>query len=314
MQDSILDKPIEELWSDWGLLDGMVLPLRKPSISLAIEHALAVPLAVRINELSVADKNGTRKYASFDDQQSKNIYFPSKIAMNSPYSTTAIDTLLLDYTAEHGNIDELFTIHPDFVTYNLSVGIDSSSTQQQYRITNNTQLNMDLGIDIPVEFNENVHLAFSDTIHDIDLTTLQLDSLLAELEFVEKVERAELKLLLGISNWIPFNINGTFTFYNENYELVQLSSMESESLVLSIDCPTDIDSANGIVLSPKENTITLSVVKEDFNLLASVKHIVFTASLGDNEYPVALTPNAALQIYAGIDTEIKAIIDIANLF
>ena len=314
MQDSVSDKPIEDLWSDWGLLDGMMLPLRKPTISLSIEHALSVPLVVRLNELNVADKSGTRRYASFYQAHNTNIYFPSDIALNSPYSTTTIDTILLDYTEEHGNIDELFTIHPDYITYNLNVGIDSSSTQQQYRITNNTSLEMELGIDIPVEFNENVHLAFSDTIQNIDLTTLQLDSLLAEVEFVKDIEKADLKLLLGVCNWIPFNISGTFTLYNENNEAVQLSSMEDTFLSLTIPCPTDIDAVSGIVQSPEETTISLSIVKEDFDLLASVKYIIFTANLGENEDPVALTPSSALHISAGIDTEIKAVIDMEKLF
>ena len=61
---------------------------------------------------------------------------------------------------------------------------------------------------------------------------------------------------------------------------------------------------------PLSSTIT----KEDFESLASVKYIVFTAKLGDNPYPVALTPNSAIKIRAGVTTKLKAIINMEKLF
>ncbi len=314
LSDSVIDKPLQNLWSDWNLLDGMVLPIRKPSITFTIEHGLSIPLAIDFNELSVSTIDGTRKYATFDGAESTRLAFPSKIPLNSPYTTTTTDTILLDYTDAHGNIDELFTIHPDLVSYNYNIGIDSTSTQKQYRITHNTNFYMNLGIDLPIEFNPNVQISYSDTIRDIDLTTLQLDSLLSEIEFVEDLETAELQLLLNISNWIPFNVSGSFTFYNASNQTVTLSDMDKESIELTITCPTIVNTETGIVEAPKETNIFLRITKEDFESLASVKYIVFTAKLGDNPYPVALTPNSAIKIRAGVTTKLKAIINMEKLF
>ena len=264
--------------------------------------------------MSVSTIDGTRKYATFDGAESTRLAFPSKIPLNSPYTTTTTDTILLDYTDAHGNIDELFTIHPDLVSYNYNIGIDSTSTQKQYRITHNTNFYMNLGIDLPIEFNPNVQISYSDTIRDIDLTTLQLDSLLSEIEFVEDLETAELQLLLNISNWIPFNVSGSFTFYNASNQTVTLSDMDKESIELTITCPTIVNTETGIVEAPKETNIFLRITKEDFESLASVKYIVFTAKLGDNPYPVALTPNSAIKIRAGVTTKLKAIINMEKLF
>ena len=314
LSDSVIDKPLQNLWSDWNLLNGMVLPIRKPSITFTIEHGLSIPLAIDFNELSVSTIDGTRKYATFDGAESTRLAFPSKIPLNSPYTTTTTDTILLDYTDAHGNIDELFTIHPDLVSYNYNIGIDSTSTQKQYRITHNTNFYMNLGIDLPIEFNPNVQISYSDTIRDIDLTTLQLDSLLSEIEFVEDLETAELQLLLNISNWIPFNVSGSFTFYNASNQTVTLSDMDKEFIELTIACPTIVNTETGIVEAPKETNIFLRITKEDFESLASVKYIVFTAKLGDNPYPVALTPNSAIKIRAGVTTKLKAIINMEKLF
>ena len=314
LSDSVIDKPLYELWADWQLLDGMVLPIRKPSITFTIEHGLSIPLALDFNELSVSANDGTRKYATFDGAESTRLTFPPKIPLNSAYTTTTTDTILLDYTDTNGNIDELFTIHPDLISYNYNLGIDSTSSQEQYRITQNTDFHMNVGIDFPIEFNPNVHISYKDTIRDIDLSSLQLDSLLSEIEFVEELETAELQLLLNINNWIPFNISGSFAFYNASNQIVTLSYMEKESIDITIGCPTAINIGSGIVESPKETNIILQVKKEDFEPLASIKYIIFTAELGDNPYPAALIPNSALEIRAGVATNLKAIINMGKLF
>lgn len=313
-QDSLINYPIQNLWNDWCKLTDMVLPLRKPSIRLYIEHALSIPLSIQLKELSVSNTLGERRYATFYNQRETKLNIPAAIAITAPYNATTVDSIVLDYTEESGNIDELFTIHPDNFTYNLSLGIDTTSPQKQFRVTENTNIHMDVAIDIPVEFNENVHLSLSDTLRDIDLTTLQLDSLLSEVEFVNELQEAHLKLFLAIQNSIPFNISGSFTFYNSSHEIVKLSSMEDDILQLTINCPDKISETTSTVIEPKETIITLDIHKEDFEQLSTVKYIIFNATLGDNEYPVTLKPNYKLSIHAGVDTDICAIIDLKKIF
>jgi hypothetical protein len=170
---------------------------------------------------------------------------------------------------------------------------------------------MKLNIHIPVEFNENVHFAYCDTIHDVDLSTFQLDSLLAEAEFVRDVEKAELKLYLDIENWIPFNIESVVEFYTADNELIQLSSMENDYIDLVLTQPNTI--INGLVSEPSTNQIILNVTKQDFEKIAATDHIVLKAKLKDNNTVVKLSPEAAVVIKAGVTADIKAIIDVNGM-
>ena len=231
--------------------------------------------------------------------------------MDAPYDATTIDSIRLDYTESNGNIDELLTIHPDKVSYDYLIGIDSTSTQQQYRITNNTHLEMELDINIPFEFKENVHFAYTDTIRDVNLTAFQLDSLLAEAEFVEEIEKAELKLYLTIENWIPFNIEALVTFFTADGNTVTISSMTNDRMELMLQQPESI--VDGLVSKPSTNQIILNVTTEDFEKIASIDHIELQAKLKDNNTVVKLTPDAAVIIKAGVTADVKAIINVDNI-
>ena len=311
LQDSILDYPIEKFWDGWKAFDGTVLPLNRPSILFTIEHGFSVPLAATVNALNVSSKDGEYRHATFDGSKTKTFHFPSKIAMDAPYDATTIDSIRLDYTESNGNIDELLTIHPDKVSYDYLIGVDSTSTQQQYRITNNTHLEMELDINIPFEFKENVHFAYTDTIRDVNLTAFQLDSLLAEAEFVEEIEKAELKLYLTIENWIPFNIEALVTFFTADGNNVTISSMTNDRMELMLQQPESI--VDGLVSKPSTNQIILNVTTEDFEKIASIDHIELQAKLKDNNTVVKLTPDAAVIIKAGVTADVKAIINVDNI-
>ena len=308
LQDSILNRPIESFWEGWKAFDGTILPLNKPSIFFTIEHGFSVPLAATVNALNVSSKAGEYRHATFDGAKSKTFHFPSKIAMDAPYDATTIDSIRIDYHESNGNIDELLTIHPDYVSYDYQIGIDTTSEQQQFRITNNTHLNMNLKIHMPFEFKNNVHFAYCDTMRDINLTAFQLDSLLAEVEFVEDIEKAELKLYLTIENWIPFNIEALVTFMNEDGTAVQLSSMEADKLELRLQQPKTI--VDGFVTEASTNQIILNVTQNDFEKIASVKSIEIQAKLKENNTVVKLTPEAAVNIKAGVTADLKAIVNI----
>ena len=307
LQDSILNRSILSMWPGWKAFEGTILPITKPNILFTINHGFSVPLVATLNSLSVLSENNESRSASFNGAHSKTFTFPSKIAMDAPYNATTTDSLRIDYTDANGNIDELFTIHPDYISYDYQIGIDSTSNQKQFRITNNTDLNMELNIHIPFEFNKNVHFSYCDTIHDVNLTTFQLDSLLLEAEFVQDVEKAEIKLYLDIENWIPFNIEGHVKFYNNENEVIQLSSMEEDHINLTLQQPMDI--VNGIVTKPSTNQIVFNVNKSDFENIASTEYIVLKAQLKDNNTIVRLTPEAAVTIKAGITADIKATIN-----
>ena len=315
IRDVMTETLISDFWSGWKLFNDWVLPISEPSIKLFVDHSLAVPLVINLKHLYVLSENGERRSLTFDDsftQTAKTIHLPSQIAVTDPLDKRASDSIILDYTPENGNLDTLFTIHPHKLAYELDVTADSCTEMKQFRITNNTDINLTAAMNIPFAFNKNVQITYRDTIDNINLTQLQLDSLLAETQIIKKLESAVLQLIVVVENTIPFNIKGELTLYNANNEVVTLSSMQSSSLNLSINYPEDI--TNGIVTKPSINTLpVLTITEEDFEALSSIKYIVLDAKLGDNIDAVQLTPKAALRIQLGIVADVDAIIDLEEM-
>lgn len=315
MRDEMEERPIHELWDGWNLFNGWVLPVSEPSVKFIVDHTLAVPMKVNLRHLYTRSENGELRNATFDASQtalSKSIHWPMQISVSDPLDKHAYDTILLDYTLENGNIDNLMSIHPYSVSYAFYIETDTTSNIQQFRITDNTNINLAAILSIPFAFNENAQISYSDTIKNIQITSLQLDSLLQEAQYIQDVEEAELTLYFAIHNNIPFQVQGQFTFYNANDEMVKLSTMKDYTLHIALDYPQAV--TNGVASAPSENHFTLKVDKEDFDALASIKYIVFDAALGENGDAVCITPDAAVTIQLGVTTKVNATINLQELF
>lgn len=315
MRDELAERPLHELWDGWQVFDNWILPVSEPSVTFVVDHTLAVPMIVNLRHLYTQSKEGERRDATFDEsntQRSKHIHLPAQIAVTDPLNKHAYDTILLDYTAENGNIDTLLTIPPHSISYAFDVEADTTTDMKQFRITDNTNINLDAILHIPFAFNDSVHITYSDTIYDVDLTQLQLDSLLQQAALIDTLEDSELQLYVVVENSIPFAISADFTFYNAHNEVVQLSTMDEPSFKIAIDNPNAV--TDGIATESSRNHLALIRIKqEDFDTLASITHIVFDATLGDNYDSVKLTPDAAIRLQLGVTANIKAIIDLNEI-
>ena len=323
MHDEMVNRPITELWSGWEFFENWILPVSEPSVKFEIDHTLGLPLAVNLHNLSVESKNGERRYATFDtehQQTSTTLRLPNKIAMDAPLDYRAHDTILLDYTDERGNIDTLFSITPQNISYAFTINTDNTSNESQFRITDNTDINLNVMIEVPFTFNDGVQIIYHDTIDSLNITELLLDSLFQETQLVEEITDAELQLMAVIENTIPFAIEGEFTLYDSNNQIIQLSSMHNDannaqdsSIHISILCPENI--VDKVVVEPSTTHLSLLTIREeDFELFESVEYITFTAKLGNNQHVVDLTPEAAVRIKLGIAADVEAIIDLEEIF
>lgn len=312
-----------ELWSGWEFFENWTLPVSEPSVTFAIDHTLGLPMAINLQHIYVDSKDGNRRYATFDtehQERSTTIRRPNHIAMDAPLNYRAYDTILLDFHDERGNIDTLFSITPHTVSYAFTVQTDNTSNEKQFRITDNTDINMDVMIEVPFTFNEGVQIAYHDTIDSVQITGFGLDSLLHETQVIKDVPNAELQLLAVIESTIPFTIEGTFTMYDATHQIVQLSSMHDTvnntadtAIHVHIPCPENI--VDKVVMEPSITNATLITIREeDFERLEQVEYITFTATLGDNKHTVHLTPEAKLRMKLAIAADVEAIIDLEEIF
>ena len=314
MRDTQHQTPIASLWSGWEWFENWLLPVNEPVVHVEVEHSLGLPMVAQLDYLYVESKDGERRDATFDEakqEKSKIIHIPSQIAMDDPLEKRAHTHLQLDYTDTLGNIDTLFTITPHTLSYSFSVAADSTSDIKQYRITDNTDINLATTIRIPFAFNEGVQLSYSDTLSEIAISEFSLDSLLQSLPIEEDSLALTLKLYMVVENGIPFEVACNFMFLDENNDVVTLSRMTDSVATLKLDYPTVIASK---VTEPSINHISLELDDDDFDLLASVRSIVFTAALGNNMDAVELNPDITVNVKLGVAADVKAIIDLSELF
>jgi hypothetical protein len=314
MRDTQHQTPIASLWSGWEWFENWLLPVNEPVVHVEVEHSLGLPMVAQLDYLYVEPKDGEPRYATFDEakqEKSKIIHIPSQIAMDDPLEKRAHTHLQLDYTDTLGNIDTLFTITPHTLSYSFSVSADSTSDIKQYRITDNTDINLATTIRIPFAFNEGVQLSYSDTLSEIAISEFSLDSLLQSLPIEEDSLALTLKLYMVVENGIPFEVVCNFMFLDENNDVVTLSRMTDSVATLKLDYPTVIASK---VTEPSINHISLELDDDDFDLLASVRSIVFTAALGNNMDAVELNPDITVNVKLGVAADVKAIIDLSELF
>lgn len=314
MRDTQHQTPLTGLWAGWEWFENWLLPVSEPIVHAEVEHSLGLPMVAHLDYLYVESKDGERRDATFDEakqEKSKIIHIPSQIAMDDPLEKRAHTHLQLDYTDTLGNIDTLFTITPHTLSYSFSVASDSTSDIKQYRITDNTDINLTTTIRIPFAFNEGVQLSYSDTLSEIAISEFSLDSLLQSLPIEEDSLALTLKLYMVVENGIPFEVACNFMFLDENNDVVTLSKMTDSVATLKLDYPTVIASK---VTEPSINHISLELDDDDFDLLASVRSIVFTATLGNNMDAVELNPDITVNVKLGVAADVKAIIDLSELF
>lgn len=314
MRDTQHQTPLTSLWAGWEWFENWLLPVSEPIVHAEVEHSLGLPMVAHLDYLYVESKDGERRDATFDEakqEKSKIIHIPSQIAMDDPLEKRAHTHLQLDYTDTLGNIDTLFTITPHTLSYSFSVATDSTSDIKQYRITDNTDINLTTTIRIPFAFNEGVQLSYSDTLSEIAISEFSLDSLLQSLPIEEDSLALTLKLYMVVENGIPFEVACNFMFLDENNDVVTLSRMTDSVATLKLDYPTVIASK---VTEPSINHISLELDDDDFDLLASVRSIVFTATLGNNMDAVELNPDITVNVKLGVAADVKAIIDLSELF
>ena len=171
----------------------------------------------------VKDSNGKQVNATFDGKNylRKRFTEGEYLTLKSEIGDSATMHVLFDKDPARGRIDQLFTVQPDYLGYKFAIDFDRYESPQ-IRITNNTDIRIDAACELPFMFNEGVRLGYADTIANIDLSMIALDSLMGYLpEVVDTVEEAKLTVALQIENTIPLQVKGAFVCLDENNNVIK---------------------------------------------------------------------------------------------
>ena len=283
---------IATYWSPWNTLQDLCLPFAEPRVDMQVTTQVAGAINLYGDYLFTENKQGERVYATFDDEGKTNLKedFNNKyLPLDSEIGESVTMHALFDKEPERGHIDRLFAIRPDMIGYKFSVDFDRQATPQ-VRLTPNTSIKLDAVCNLPMIFNEGVSLGYTDSIKGIDLSMLDLDSLLKDVEMIDTLEKASAKLVIKFENSIPLQFKGVLTCLDENDNEIMIIDPKTEKpqpLLLTendtilIAAPEFTKEGHDWKITPLESVEVINVDREDLETLRQIKTIEFQAWMDD---------------------------------
>lgn len=278
---------IATYWSPWNTLQDLRLPFAEPSVDMLVTTQVAGAMIMEGDYLYTENEQGEKAYATFDGEQSlykffnKNEYLP----LSSPIGAEKTMHILFDKDPSRGHIDQLFAIRPDQIGYKFAVKFNEQETPQ-IRLTKNTSIKIDAVCNLPMILNEGVSLGYSDKIKGIDLSMLDLDSLLKDVEMIDTLEEASAKLVIKFENSIPLQFKGMLTCLDENDNVIIDPKTEkplllTENDTILIAAPEFTKDGHNWNITPLESVEVINVDREDLETLRQIKTIEFYAWMDD---------------------------------
>ena len=278
---------IATYWSPWNTLQDLRLPFAEPSVDMLVTTQVAGAMIMEGDYLYTENEEGVKAYATFDGKQSlykffnKNEYLP----LSSPIGAEKTMHILFDKDPSRGHIDQLFAIRPDQIGYKFAVKFNEQETPQ-IRLTKNTSIKIDAVCNLPMILNEGVSLGYTDRIKGIDLSMLDLDSLLKDVEMIDTLEEASAKLVIKFENSIPLQFKGMLTCLDENDNVIIDPKTEkplllTENDTISIAAPEFTKEGHDWNITPLESVEVINVDREDLETLRQIKTIEFHVWMDD---------------------------------
>ena len=317
---------IADSWKPWNDIMKLRLPFADPSVDLQATTQIAGAMIMEGDYLYTKNAQGETAYATFDEKETKHSLYkwftPNEyLPLNSPIGAEATMHVLFDKDPERGHIDKLFAIRPDKIGYKFSVKFNQQETPQ-IRITKNTSIKLDAVCNLPMIFNQGVELAYADTIKGIDLSMLDLDSLLSDVDMVDTLEKASAKLVIKIENSIPLQFKGVLTCLDENNNVI-INPKTNEPFLITendtivIGAPQYEFNNHTWQGTALESVEVVNVDREDLETIQRIKSIAYHVSLDDESlayayeqglFNVKLTADNHLRIKLAVGANVEGVL------
>ncbi len=141
------------------------------------------------------------------------------------------------------------------------------------------------------------------TIDCIDIEEYVIESLLSDLELAENIAVKQLKLIMNITNTIPFDIEGEAVLLDEN-DLPLDFNLTSEGNKIHISGPSKVE--NGVIITPTVSNLTIDITQDKYDELLKLKKVIFNAKLGNNTAYVRVLDKSGLKIRLGVGAHVAA--------
>ena len=279
---------IATYWEPWNTLRDLRLPFAEPKVDMHVTTQVAGALVMYGDYLYTKNTQGEEAYALFNGEKTLEKHFTSKeyLTLDSEIGATTTNMCVtFDKDPARGQIDRLFSIRPDMIGYKFHVDFNRQATPQ-VRLTPNTSIKVDAVCNLPMIFNEGVSLGYSDKIKGIDLSMLDLDSLLKDVEMIDTLEEASAKLVIKFENSIPLQFKGMLTCLDENDNVIIDPKTEkplllTENDTILIAAPEFTKDGHDWNITPLESVEVINVDRDDLETLRQIKTIEFHAWMDD---------------------------------
>lgn len=312
---------IAEQWSDWENIKNLKVRFKKPRIELRAIHDIESKnqnkgLDVTLDELYVADEQGTKVYARFgDSDQDKS---RTETLYNMPITNPRGDEVFTFWYTGHdgkhdGDIDRMFDIRPDSICYKYHIDLKNEDPAQQFCLNHDTKIHLDAIIVLPAEFKENSYFEYSDTA-DVDFSSIHSDSIKDGSDFIDTIMNAQAYIYITAFNHIPFDIVAKYVFLDENlnpikFPLVSGGVEDEDGYIVTIPGPKKYNQY-GIATEYGENTLIVRASKQDLDeKLSRIRHISYEAKIEGNPTTVVILSNTDVKMHVGVAANVQAIMD-----
>lgn len=324
---------VVDLSKSWGALDFLAnssFPFADPKIHVDITTQIAG--AMRIDSAYIFSEGkdpDSRVFAQFGPNYEQIVtrdlenYLPIK----SNIGDSATMTLDFDNTAEGGRIARLFKGIPKKLGYCFNVMFYEQKTPQ-IRITPNTDIHLKATASMPMKFNEGLHVSYTDTIDDINISQFSIDSLLSGVAVVDSLASTDIKIYMDAANEIPMDISASLRCYNDKDEVIMdpIDNTQPFQLfpdsIFKLKAPDYVKEGNEWKVSaPGRTTIVASLNKPRLQVFPKVKYMILHAELTDesskdyykdSDFHIQLTKDAKLALKIGLTAEMDAILNLGK--
>lgn len=324
---------MSESWGDISFLERASVPFTDPSVDVQVTTKIAGAMMMKGNHLYVINKNNDTTYATFNGQRSRPAVpmmpymHPDPRKPGSAINDSVTTSVIFNKDADKGCIDKLFVNMPQKMGYDFEVYFNDKETPQ-IRITPDTKVSINAVCKLPLKFRDGLFVDYADTIKDVDLSSVDIDSLLREVDYVDTLKASDINLYVTALSEIPITVKGVFKFldaagqplkdpkdptkdFNPFLEdTIRIVPPRYERSSMGTWAPTDGGKGKSI--------LTASMTKEKLDMLPKVKKIAYKVII-DNEAlteafkkglnEVALTEQQRLELNIGLTAHLDAIMN-----
>ena len=214
---------------------------------------------------------------------------------------------------------------PQLLSYNFNIDFDWQKTPQ-IRVTQNTNMRVEAEATLPMMFNQGTKIAYTDTLKNVNLSKVDLDSMLNDVEIIDTLKLANIKLLLLTESTIPLQIKALFRCYDKNGNIIKdpedpskpLTLFESDTLRIN---PPKFVYANGVwnISEANKTNVVASISKKQLDVFPEIDHIMYSLWVDDESlkyafeqgaFNVKITGDSGIKMQIGLTGHVDAVLNL----